>query len=234
MTEAFLSGCLLGLSGTAVVYWLVRPQASPQPAIPKQWPLRQRLLVNSRERKIWDWLRNAMADQQVMIKLPVTRFTIPAQPAKPSEAEHWYAMLNRVYCTFTVCAADGRVLGCVDVPGRVGMSLSHQAMKRSLLTQCGIPYWVVEPDKLPHAKQIRAAFLGEMPTTSNSERLQVDVRDAAESLQALLSRQRSSKNQGVMDLSDIGDEPLYSQDPRMDPWDQNSFIAPLDSRAADL
>ena len=232
MIEAFIAGCVLGLCGSAGVLWLRRAPASAPARIPSRWPLSQRLLVNTRERKIWQWLRTAMADHQVMVKLPVTRFTIPAQPAKPQEAEHWYAMLNRVYCSFTVCTPDGRVLGCVDVAARAGMTLSHQQMKHSLLSQCGIPYWVVEPDKLPAGQEIRAAFLGHTPASDERARLDIEIQDAADSLQATVSRQRSDKGKAAKPAAPVLEAPPVLPD--VDHWEQNSFIAPMDSRVSDL
>lgn len=49
-----------------------------------------------------------------MVKLPVTRFTMPQVR---EESQHWFQMLSGVYCTFTVCNVEGQVIGCVDVPG---------------------------------------------------------------------------------------------------------------------
>ena len=53
------------------------------------------------------------------------------------------------------------MIGCVDVPGLHGLSLSNQTLKHTLLSQCNIRYWVVDPDNLPNTTAIRAAFLGE-------------------------------------------------------------------------
>lgn len=232
MITTVLAVCALIFAGLSAYLWWLRMRVPPRPQIPKEWPLLPRLLVNSKERKIWMWLAKVMYDQQIMIKLPVTRFTTPAER---DEAEHWYTLLNRVYCTFTICDLDGRVIGCVDVPGTTGLSMSNQTLKYGLLSQCGIPYWVVEPDNLPHMNQIRTAFLGDRAARANEhEKLDSRFKDVADHLHAAVSRQRTVK--GHAPQLSHGYEPttLNPEGPLTEGWEQNSFMAPLDSRGADL
>lgn len=232
MIASIFAACLLCLAGIAAYLWRQRTKASRRPQIPKVWPLLPRLLVNSKERKIWVWLTKVMYDQEIMIKLPVTRFTIPA---KRDEAEHWYTLLNRVYCTFTICGHDGRVIGCVDVPGSGGLSLSNQTLKYGLLSQCGIPYWVVEPDNLPHMNQIRTAFLGDGAGRVNrQEHLDSRLKDVAGNLHAAVSRQRTGKVTTAHDAHAFEPHARRAEGPLSEGWEQNSFMAPLDSRGADL
>jgi hypothetical protein len=222
MIASFIAGFLVCLACAVLYVWRQRVQQNQPPKIPKEWPLLPRLLLNSQEREIWLWLCRVMHDQHVMVKLPVTRFTIPA---RRSEAMHWYGLLNKVYFTFTICNQEGRILGCVDVPGSAGLSLSNQTLKFGLLSQCGIPYWVVEPHNLPHSRQIRAAFLGEgAAQPDDRESLDVRFKDVAGSLHAAVLRQRS-KHPTLAAPSD-GRLP--------EGWEQNSFVAPLDSRTAGL
>jgi hypothetical protein len=233
MIASILAACLVCLAGIAGYLWQQRTKVPPRPQIPKEWPLLPRLLINSKERKIWIWLAKVMYDQQIMIKLPVTRFTIPAQR---DEAEHWYTLLNRVYCTFTICGLDGRVIGCVDVPGSAGLSMSNQTLKYGLLSQCGIPYWVVEPDNLPHMNQIRTAFLGDSATRPNEqEHMNSRLRDVAGNLQAAVSRQRTVKGSSTApEFHGFEPTALPTEGPLTEGWEQNSFMAPLDSRGAEL
>ena len=126
--------------------------------LPEHWPLAIRSVVNSEEARVWHWLSRAFYDHHVLIKLPVTRFTLPREK---QESMDWYKLLGGVYCTFTICRADGRVVGCVDVPGSVGIPRSTRAVKQSLLNQCHLPYWVVRSNSLPTVAEIRAEFLGE-------------------------------------------------------------------------
>ena len=66
------------LAGGALLYraWDER-QARARRRIPKQWPLDTRAIANTEELQVWHWLSRAFYDHHVMIKLPVTRFTLP-------------------------------------------------------------------------------------------------------------------------------------------------------------
>jgi hypothetical protein len=231
MPVSFIAGFLLCLIAVALYVWLQRRKPPKRTPIPKDWPLYSRPLISSKEHKVWTWLEKVMYDQHVMIKLPVTRFTIPA---KQEEADYWYNLLNRVYCTFTVCNANGRIMGCVDVPGPMGLSMSNQTLKYGLLAQCDIPYWVVEPDNLPHSSYIRTAFLGKMAADLDPrDHMDSKLKDVASNLQAVVSRQRNGKSTSV--AGSAGDKaPVGSEGPLTDSWEQNSFMTPLDSRAAEL
>jgi hypothetical protein len=230
----------IGLAaGLAAYYYVQRRQRRAQRRIPPQWPLKARPLLNSTEHAIWVWLERLFADQKLFVKLPVTRFTAPDQP---TQAAHWYKLLNGVYCTFTVCRADGRVVGCVDVHNPVMLSLANQSLKHSLLSQCGIRYWVVDPANLPHATQLRGAFLGEEAMHINThDKLDHRLRDTADSLHAAVTRQRVAHRERVL-VTDIDPTALSGQGPATQlqesripsGWEQNSFVTPLDSRMADL
>jgi hypothetical protein len=224
--------CLICLAGIAAYLLQQRTKVPPRPQMPKEWPLLPRLLINSKERKIWVWLSKVMHDQQIMIKLPVTRFTIPAHR---HEAEHWYGLLNRVYCTFTICGLDGRVIGCVDVPGSAGLSMSNQTLKYGLLSQCGIPYWVVEPGNLPHMNQIRTAFLGDSAARQDDHgRMDTRLKDVASHLHAAVSRQRTGKGSAASTIHGFVPTTPPAEGPLTEGWEQNSFLAPLDSRGGEL
>ena len=233
---AFLFGLLAGL---AAYYYVQQRQRREQRRIPPQWPLKARPLLNSTERVIWVWLERVFADQKLFVKLPVTRFTTPDQR---NEANHWYKLLNGVYCSFTVCRADGRVIGCVDVHNPAMLSLSNQSLKHSLLSQCGIRYWVVDPANLPHPTQLRTAFLGEGAAhLSPTDPVDPRLRDTADSLQAAVTRRRVEHRERVLatdfdptELPDAG-PPTHLQESRVPSgWEQNSFVTPLDSRMGEL
>jgi hypothetical protein len=230
MWISFFIGLVLG---AAAVYLRVRAKSRARRRIPREWPLTVRPLVNSKEKRVWIWLSKVMFDQHILVKLPVTRFTTPSSQ---QEAPHWYKLLNGVYCTFTVCSMDGKVIGCVDVPGRSGLSLSNQTLKHSLLEQCGIRYWVVDPEHLPHLTQIRSAFLGPN-AIMGSERDLLDSRfqDVRENLQAAVTRRRSSLGQESTPAELEARAKAQIKDSRLSSgWEQNSFMTPLDSRSGDL
>lgn len=225
----FASGLVLGL-GLFAAY--ARHREHQRKRIPREWPLKDRPLVNNRERLVWVWLLKVMFDQQVLVKLPITRFTAPLMQ---NNAPHWYQLLNGLYCTFTICSLDGRVIGCIDVPGPQGLSISHQALKHKLLTQCGFHYWVIDPEHLPHLIQLRTAFLGEHAARGGDNgQLDSRLKDVSDNLHAIVDRQRSRKQQHAPletpqpNLADDAESRFSSH------WGANSFVTPLDSRPAGL
>ncbi|MCW5653659.1 hypothetical protein [Hydrogenophaga sp.] len=237
---ALLAPALLALGALAHRWWTDR-QARERRRIPKHWPLSTRALANSEEARVWHWLARAFYDHHVMIKLPVTRFTLPRNKEQGME---WYKLLGGVYCTFTVCRSDGRVLGCLDVPGSAGLPRSTRALKHSLLTQCGLPYWVVRSNSLPTVAEIRGEFLGESTLSQAMREREMEERAiiaAQANLRTALTRQRSSRNSDFGPLSNwpnstTGGDPR-SDFPRSDfnsQWPENSFLMPLDSRKGDL
>jgi len=126
--------------------------------IPKTWPLTVRPVVSGSEKRVWIWLTGAMYDHQILLKLPIARMTAPNSQA---EAQHWYKKLNGIYCTFAICNQRGKIVGCVDVGVSGGQSIRNQAVKKALLSQCGISYWVIDPDNRPSLAQFRSAMIGE-------------------------------------------------------------------------
>jgi hypothetical protein len=232
---AMLASSVLG--AFAYARWQQKKELAKR-RIPRKWPLAVRALVNSRERRAWRWLVRAFLDHHVMIKLPVTRFTMPQVR---EQGQHWFQILSGVYCTFTVCTAEGSVIGCVDVPGPLGFSLSNQTLKHTLLSQCNIRYWVVDPDNLPSTTEIRAAFLGEQAVLKEElerVRTEAEFNETRANLKAALLRQRHHKTSDFARLdaalsSDPHSHEAYESQLSTS-WQENSFVAPLDSRRAEL
>ena len=222
----------LGL-GALIQAWWMRKLARERRRIPKRWPLSPRTLANSEERRVWRWLIRAFFDHHVMIKIPVTRFTLPRTR---EHGLHWYELLSGVYCTFTICRADGHVVGCVDVPGRFGLARKNQVLKQTLLSQCGIAYCVVQSESLPSLTEIRTEFLGDMASmTHDRERDEAALKAARNSLRAALDRQRHTRSSDFSALStspDLAGDSAHSE--LSGPWQANSFLTPLDSRKIGL
>lgn len=209
--------------------------------IPKHWPLHSRVLANTEECKVWRWLSKVFYDHHIMIKIPVTRFTLPRSK---ESGVHWYQLLSGVYSTFTICAADGHVVGCVDVLRDNNLSRRNRHLKLTLLSQCGIAYCVVNSDSLPTLAEIRSEFLGEtepMPLVREGD--ETTITAAIQKLQAAIDRQRHSRYGELNSLiPDVG--PTSSFEPESQPPDSefgsgswlqpNSFVAPLDSRVGVL
>ena len=230
MVISFLLGLVLG---AALLYWRNKLAVRHTRRIPKQWPLKLRPFVNNREKRVWVWLAKVMFDHQILVKLPVTRFTSPVEQA---EARHWYTLLNGVYCTFTICNMEGKVLGCVDVLGPKGISLSNQTLKHTLLMQCGLHYWVLDPANLPHLTVIRTAFLGEEAVKSEQrDHLEHQFNHVREHLQAAVLRQRENKISTFARLdAEIASSSEFPESRLASGWEQNSFVTPLDSRTGGL
>jgi hypothetical protein len=232
---AMLASSVLG--AFAYAWWRQNKELAKR-RIPRKWPLVVRTLVNSREKRTWRWLVRAFLDHHVMIKMPVTRFTMPQIK---DQGQHWFQILSGVYCTFTICTAEGSVIGCVDVPGPLGFSLSNQTLKHTLLSQCNIRYWVVDPDNLPSATEIRAAFLGEQAVLQEElerVRTEAEFNTTRANLKAALLRQRHHTNSDMARLdAALANEPHSHESYESQlttTWQQNSFVAPLDSRGAEL
>lgn len=219
--QALLPPALAGVAGlvagvAAAVAWS-RRVARQRKRLPKHWPLDPRTVAGSAERVVWHWLARVFFDHHIMIKMPVTRFTLPAER---QNGTRWYELLSGVYCTFTVCTPDGQVVGCVDVLGPRGMSRSNRQLKLSLLSQCGIGYVVVKPDSLPDAKDLRFDFLGESGAPEQAAREEA-MALTAQKLRMAMHRMRDQRH---------GDAARAESDSGFSPssWQQaDSFIAPL-------
>ena len=166
-------GLIFGTALGVFLHWgWLRRHAAERLRVPARWLLHARGLVTSEEQEVWKWLRLTFQDHVVMVKVPVMRFTIPSTKNRPeNKDQHWHELLNGVYCTFTVSTLDGKVVGCVDVPGKRGLSRVQREMKESLLFECGIGYTTVRSSSLPSGSAMRTAFLGE------AEIVQPDVQE---------------------------------------------------------
>ena len=161
----FLALCLGLLAGAIVgagLYaWWSYAQSTEKMRMPDKWPLTSRVLLTNEEYEVFKWLGSVFHDHLVMVKVPVLRFTTPISKDKNGGGARWQHLLEGVYCTFTVCTANGNVVGCVDVPARRGLNRVNRDLKESLLSDCRIAYTVTRSVKLPNGGAMRAAFLGE-------------------------------------------------------------------------
>jgi hypothetical protein len=169
-TSLFLTlglGLLAGaVVGAASYAWWRHAQANAKMRMPDKWPLTARVLLTNEEYEVFKWLGSTFHDHLVMVKVPVLRFTVPIDKGKNGGGARWQELLGGLYCTLTVCTANGNVVGCVDVPGKRGMNKSNRDVKEALLSDCRIAYTVVRSVKLPKASAMRAAFLGELEVDS--------------------------------------------------------------------
>lgn len=194
--------------------------------LPKHWPLHARVVLNQEELRVWHWLIATFDDHHVMIKMPVTRFT---RPNASENGLYWYELLKNISCTFSVCADDGHIIGCIDV--RKSVELSHKVTdaKQGLLKQCGICYLTVSAAGLPEPANVRHAFLGEAAAkTRHLKREEAIVEAARESLRKTLQQQRRKRAAGVFQG---GRE--RSADNMPSHW-HDSFLIQANSRPAEL
>lgn len=158
--------------------------------LPHQLPIRSRPVLRRAERQVWLWLRQVFPGHHIMVKLPVTRFTMPRNP---EDARTWFPRLGTLYCTFTLCDDDGRVIGCIDVVGDRRLPRGNRQLKQMLMTQCHIGYCTVSPEALPDPWAIRAEFLGvgaaELPTSDATD--WAELQNARDHLVEMLDRNRS-------------------------------------------
>lgn len=175
---AMCAGLVVGaLVGAGLYAWWNYAKAHAKMRMPSVWPLKPRMLMSTEEQDVFKWVSSTFHDHMVMVKMPVLRFTMPIDKGKNGGGRRWQEMLSGVYCTFTVCTANGMVVGCVDVLGKRGLNKSNRDLKEALLSDCRIAYTTVRANKLPKASAMRAAFLGELDIDS----LQDDVTRAGDS-----------------------------------------------------
>ena len=73
--------------------WRATVEAKGLKRIPKHWPLHARVIDNTEGWSVWRWLIRFVHDHHVMIKIPVTCFTLP----HPRDSgEYWRQSLSGV------------------------------------------------------------------------------------------------------------------------------------------
>jgi hypothetical protein len=188
--------------------------------IPRVWPFDLRRVAGSDERRVWSWLRAVFPEHHVLLKLPVTRFVTPQ---RPEQSREWFRLLSSVYCTFTICTPDGRVVGCLDVmSGPSGLPRINRQIKETLLEQCGICYWAVPRDRLPDGEFLRAEFLADDQSELDTDppaSIYQPIEDVRQRLHETLDRNREERRfQGSMqsepaDLFPVPDAAATASDP---------------------
>ena len=206
--------------------------------VPPVWPFDPRRIANSDERQVWTWLRQTFPDHQVLLKLPLVRFVIPQRHEK---AREWLPLLSNVYCTFTVCTTDGRVIGCIDVMARPdSLPPINRQIKETLLEQCGINYWAVLRDRMPTSETLRTEFVGGDSRELDMEppaSLFVPIDNVRQRLHETLDRNRAHRNLSApAPLNGLSSDPGFAetQPSDMSKLQPNSFLTPTQSRRAGL
>lgn len=234
--------CVLALALSALVGaiscgWWLRRQARQRMVPPARWPVDPRSIVNTQERKTWGWLNHIFFDHAVIVKMPVTRFTMPESKSRDF---YWYELLNSLYCSFTVVREDGQVIGCIDLPPRSPAVKRSQRKKKQLLEQCDIPYLVLDLANLPGLLDLRVRFLGKEGIALPAEKHQVKaIMTASADLRDKLTRSRKTRPGDLFGMQAQSSMLPSEFNSGLTPlervtWQENSFMAPLDSRKAGL
>lgn len=150
-------------------------------------------MVNSQERLAWLWISRTFFAHFMMIKMPVTRFSL----LRTQEQDQQRCQLpSNARYTFTIVDAFGRVVRCVDVAGPLRNVKRSQILKQYSLDQCGIGYVVIDTSHRPDATEIRSEFLGERASQHRADnaRSAREVNVASEQLRSSLKRQRKTRH----------------------------------------
>jgi hypothetical protein len=143
---------LAGVAGASLawIWWLRRP-AKPAP-LPTEWALTARPVFSTDERRVYRLLREALPHHIVLSKLPLVRFS---QPADPSSVRYWYDLLGGIHVTFAVCSANGRVLAAIDLDTDRGNSRRVQQIKQAVLGACRVRYLRCPVENLPSVAELQ-------------------------------------------------------------------------------
>ena len=217
---------LAGASGTAgLFYKREQMRASGKRRHPSSLHVKPRRILTGTEREIWRWLQAVFPNHHIMVKMPMTRFTLPGTPDKRMET---FSCLSNLYCSFTICTKRARVIGCIDIAGgRTTLSGSNQELKQAILSQCDMAYWVLLPQSLPEVSILRAAFLGLDEEGSDFIELEPnysDIERMREHLKELVDREHnvlvSASNEAQSAAAQAGPD-----------WTQaDSFLMPLEEQ----
>jgi hypothetical protein len=145
-----ISGGVVGCRGWA---GLRRRQMNK---LPDHGDLKLRPLFNELDQAAWLWLQHVFAEHKILIKVPLVRFLSGGTADFQSLVQ-----IKGMYCTFTVCSSQGRVLGCIDVVGAKAIHESQRELKKKLFETFGLAYTVLTVDELPSPEAMRAVFLNE-------------------------------------------------------------------------
>jgi len=211
------------------MWWMRRgPRVAP---LPTEWALSARPVFSTDERRVYKLLRDALPHHVVLSKLPLVRFS---QPADPNEVRYWYDLLGSIHVTFAVCSANGRVLAAIDLDTDRSNSRRALQIKQSVLGACRVRYLRCPVDHLPSIAELqllvpsatataRASPNGLAPTSGLDE-----ARDSLASTVATRRAQRTALSQD----SSLFQDSFFAPDSRLDGFANSEFNAPASGAIA--
>lgn len=138
-----------GIAAFALGRWSNRPNR--RSALPKDWAVMPRPVLNSDERRTLRVLREALPQYIVLAKLPLVRL---CHPRDPKRVRYWYELLGPLHVSFAVCSANGRVLAVVDIENGRGRSRRVAAIKQAVMAACRIRYLSCLAENLPPISEL--------------------------------------------------------------------------------
>jgi Protein of unknown function (DUF2726) len=126
--------------------------------MPDVWPLARRPVLNARERHVYALMKQAFPQQQVLVKLPLTRFT---QLRETKNAAFWYELLTPLTVTFTLCDGNTQVFAVVDLLNEDRAGSSATKLKRRALAAAQVRYVRLNMTEVPSVRMLRDLLLSD-------------------------------------------------------------------------
>jgi dGTP triphosphohydrolase len=127
-------------------------------SMPEVWPLARRPVLNARERHVYALMKQAFPQQQVLVKLPLTRFT---QLRETKNAAFWYELLTPLTVSFTLCDGNTQVFAVVDLLNEDRAGSSATKLKRRALAAAQVRYVRLNMTEVPSVRMLRDLVLSE-------------------------------------------------------------------------
>lgn len=142
----------LAAAGGILAWWWSRARTPRAAPLPSEWSLTARPVFSTDERRVYRQLREALPHHIVLAKLPLVRFS---QPADQEQVRYWYELLGSIDVTFAVCSANGRVLAAIDLDNDRAGSRRVQQIKQSVLGACRVRYLRCAVDHMPSIPELQ-------------------------------------------------------------------------------
>ena len=209
------------LVGAGLAHVLLRRQRSK--ALPREWHLTLRPVFTAQERRMFAQLVEAFPQHAVLVKLPLTRFT---QPSEPARVKYWHDLIASLHVTFAICTPGGRVIAAIDIEGPRGGSRRASAIKAGVLRACRVRYLCFMVDDLPSLDEVQrmvlqdagaAALAGSGPVTGPSQL------DEARSTLATTVKRRREQRDALWQDSSFSHDSFFAPDSRLEGLVESGF-----------
>lgn len=216
------------------IWWWMSNRAKK---VPDQWPVTSRLVLNSRERAMYDAIAHTFPHLLIFVKLPLTRFL---QLRDTRAVEYWYNLISPLNVTYAMCTREGRVVAALDLVFTSKASESALVMKTRALRAAEIKYVTINADTVPTPALLRQLVLGdagERPSRTSRSSTQAppkpeDFEATRAKLEQLLSDKRSGQQRDPRDAwyrdSVINKDSFIMPDSRINSGFQSSGLSGIE------